>query len=57
MPAGAKNGSIRGFGELQVKFALPAFLSTGFIGISNHLARPTNFVLVALYPANRTSLP
>jgi hypothetical protein len=43
MPASAKNGSIRRFGEVQVKFALPAFPSTGFIGISDHRARPRNF--------------
>jgi hypothetical protein len=56
MPASAKNGSIRRFGEVQVKFALPAFPSTGFIGISDHRARPRNFVFCGALSVNRTSL-
>jgi hypothetical protein len=36
MTAFAKNGSISGFGEPEIKFTQPAFPSAGWIGISNH---------------------
>jgi hypothetical protein len=35
MTAAAKDGSIRDFGEPQIKFARPAFPTVRFIGISN----------------------
>jgi len=39
MTAAAKDGSIRHFGEPQIKFARPAFPTARFIGISNHVRR------------------